>query len=142
MNDKRMVPVAPGLFDIPATPEEPFYLNGSICTSCGRYFFPKIERCRVCGQTEHMKDTKLGQKGKLWTYTNCCYPPPGGIYKGKLPYGLGLVALEEGIIICTRVNETDTSKLKVGLEVDLKLETLYTDDDGNDVVCFTYNPRY
>lgn len=139
MNDKK-IPVEVGLFDIPTLPKEVIQLNGSICTSCGRYFFPKVERCYLCGSTENIKDTKLGSKGKLYTYTNCCYAPPGGGYKGKIPFGLGLVALDEGIIICTRVNETDTSKLKVGMEVKLALETLYKDDEGNEVICFTYNP--
>jgi uncharacterized OB-fold protein len=141
MSKNRKVPVEPSLFDIPASPDEPLLLNGSICTTCGRYFFPRVERCHLCGSTENVKNTKLGRKGKIWTYTNCCYAPPGGGYKGKVPFGLGLVALDEGIIICTRINETDTSKLKVGMETELMLETLYTDDEGNDVVCFTYNPK-
>jgi uncharacterized OB-fold protein len=139
MNGKK-IPVEVGLFDIPESSREIVQLNGSICVSCGRYFFPKVERCYLCGFTENIKDTKLGRKGKLYTYTNCCYAPPGGGYKGKIPFGLGLVALDEGIIICTRVNETDTSKLKVGMEVELMLETLYRDDEGNEVICFTYNP--
>ena len=141
MSDNKKVPVEQGLFDIPMRPEEQLYLNGSICVTCDRYFFPKVERCHLCGSTENIKDTKLGRKGKVYTYTNCCYSPPGGGYKGKVPFGLGLVTLDEGIIICTRINEADTSKLKTGMEVELMLETLCTDDDGNDVVCFTYNPK-
>lgn len=141
MNERKKVSVEPTLFDIPASPDEGISLNGSICTTCHRYFFPKVERCHLCGSNENIKDTKLGKKGKLYTFTNCCYAPPGGGYKGKIPFGLGLVALDEGIIICTRINETDTSKLKVGMEAELAMETLYTDEEGNDVVCFTYNPK-
>ena len=139
MNRKK-IPVEVGLFDIPDSPKDVVQLNGSQCGNCGRYFFPKSVRCSRCGSTENMKDTKIGGEGKLYTYTNCCYAPPGGGYKGKIPFGLGLVALDEGIIICTRINETDTSKLKVGMKVKLMLETLYTNNAENDVVCFTYNP--
>jgi len=27
------------------------------------------------------------------------------------------------------------------MEAELMLETLYTDEEGNDVVCFTYDPK-
>jgi uncharacterized OB-fold protein len=139
MSHKR-IPVEAGLFDVPESMDQPIYLNGSFCNACSRYFFPKVERCYRCGSADNITDARLGRKGKLYTYTNCCYPPPGGRYRGKLPFGLGLVALDEGIIICTRVNETDTSRLRVGLEVEAMLETLYINDKGDEIVCFTYNP--
>jgi uncharacterized OB-fold protein len=126
MNTKK-IPVQEGLFDIPLSSEETIYLNGSRCNKCGRYFFPKVEMCYLCSSRD-IASCKLGRKGKLYTYTNCNYPPPGGVYKGKIPYGLGLVLLDEGILITTRISETDVSKLKIGMEVELG------------IVCFTYNP--
>ena len=137
--EMNKIPVEKGLFDIPSSEEEPIYLNGSKCKSCGRHFFPKVEMCHLCSGKD-MEDVKMGRKAKIYTYTNCNYPPPGGVYKGKVPYGLGVVALDEGILITTRINETDTSKLKIGMDVELRLETLHKDDGGKELVCFTYQP--
>ena len=136
----KKIPVEKGLFDIPSSKEDPVYLNGSRCKTCGRYHFPVVERCYVCSGQD-LEDVKMGRNATIYTYTNNNYTPPGGIYKGKVPYGLGVVLLDEGILITTRINEADPSKLKIGMKVELMLETLYTDNEKNEeVVCFTYNP--
>ena len=132
------IPVDRGLFSIP-TSGELFYLNGSKCTNCGRYFFPTVRRCKKCAGQE-IEDVKIGRRGKLYSYTNSNYPPPGESYKGKIPYGLGLVALSEGIIIPARLTESDTSKLNVGMEVELTVEVLYKDNDDNEIICYAYKP--
>jgi uncharacterized protein len=137
--EMKKIPVEEGLFTIPGSPGEPVYLKGSKCSDCGRYFYPKVERCSLC-ESENIEDIKLGRKGKLYTFTNNFYPPPGGIYKGPVPYGLAMVKIDEGIIIPARLSTSDVSKLKAGTEVKLEMETLYIDDEGNEVVCFCYNP--
>jgi len=98
----------------------------------------EIDVCFV--RVEELKDVKLGRRGKLFSYTNCNFPPPGGNYKGSIPYGLALVVLDEGIIITSRLSETDSSKLKIGMPVELFLETLHKDRDGNEIIAFAYKP--
>ena len=136
----RKIPAEEGLFDIPEETDGVLYLNGSKCDHCGRYFFPKSEFCPNC-PSSNMEDVKIGRRGKLYTFTNCFYQAPGGHYKGKIPYGMGMVLLEEDIIIATRLTETDTSKMKAGMDVRLVLETFYEDAGGNEVVFFAYEPK-
>jgi len=133
----KQVPVEEGLFNIPQFSDEKVLLNGSQCNSCGRYYFPKVERCMLC-TSEDIKDVKLGNKGKLYSYTSVNYPPPGGHYKGKIPYGLGLVHLDEGILIMARLTEHDTSKLHAGFRLELALESLFQNEDGDEIIGFVY----
>lgn len=133
----KKIPIEEGLFDMPETPDGDFYLLGNKCSHCGRYFFPKVERCLYC-PSKKLTDKKIGRSGKIYTFTNCNYPPPGQKYKGAIPYGLGLIALDEGIIIPSRIAENDPRKLSAGMPVALFCEKLYEDDDGNEIVCFSY----
>lgn len=81
MNGRR-IPVEEGLFDMaPTFPAGEVYLNGTRCNKCGRYYFPKRNRCMLCS-SEELKDVKLGRRGKLFSYTNCNFPPPGGTIRG------------------------------------------------------------
>jgi uncharacterized protein len=137
---RHRIPAEEGLFDIPEDTSQPFSLNGSRCGQCGRYFFPKSDFCPTCPEGS-MEDAKLGRAGRLYSYTNCNYPPPGGHYKGKVPYGMGLVLLDEDIIIPARLTVTDTSKLRAGMEMKLVPETLYEDDEGNEVLFYAFEPK-
>ncbi|MBI5440763.1 MAG: OB-fold domain-containing protein [Deltaproteobacteria bacterium] len=137
MGSKR-IPVGEGLFDIPESPVDGQALNGSRCEDCGRYFFPTVDRCISCSG-ENVRPVKLGRKGRLHTYTSCHYPPPGGKYKGPIPYGLGVIALQEGILIQARLSETDTSKLRRGMELSLYLQS-WNDGEGNEVFAHAYRP--
>jgi hypothetical protein len=83
----------------------------------------------------------LSKKGKLWTYTVIRHKPPGD-YKGPapfVPFGLGLVELPEGIRVLSPI-QADPEKIKVGMELELEVHPLYTDEDKNEVMAFRFRP--
>jgi uncharacterized OB-fold protein len=134
------VPVAEGLFA--ETAEGPRLL-GSRCAACGTPYFPKSALCRhpKCDGGA-MEDAAFGPKGTLWSYTIQHYPPPPPAKYDEpyMPYAMALVDLAEGLRVLARVSVDDLAQVKAGMPVELVLEPLYTDPQGNDVVTWKFRP--
>jgi uncharacterized OB-fold protein len=132
MTDKPRVPAIEGWFTMEAKP----HLIGSQCTACGTYFFPKQDQyCRNpgCDSTE-FRDVELSRTGHIWSYTNACYQPPTPYVAADPfePFAIAAVQLEKEqmVVLGQVVTGTGVEELKVGMPVELVLETLHeTDDD-------------
>ncbi|MCZ4500157.1 MAG: hypothetical protein JWQ74_2712 [Marmoricola sp.] len=118
------------------TTEEPA-LIGSTCTTCGTVFFPRTAGfCRnpACDGAE-FADTELSRRGRIWSYTDSQYQPPPPyipVTDPYVPFALAAVEIPEGIVILGQVADGYTvDDLKVGDEVELVVETLYTDETGD-----------
>ena len=134
------VPAAEGLFTWPS--DEP-QLIGSRCTACGIVTFPTQGSCPRCASTG-MEDRLLPRRGSLWAWTTQEFPPPSPPYAGPTgdafePFGLGYVDLDE-VKVETRLTEAEPSRLAHGMEMELVVVPLRTDDDGNEVVSFAFRP--
>jgi uncharacterized protein len=58
-----------------------------------------------------------------------------------MPFGVGYVELPGQVRRSrTRLTEADPDKLKIGMEMELVIVPLCTDDDGNEVVTFAFAP--
>ena len=111
-------------------------LIGSACTSCATVFFPRTAGfCRnpACDGTE-FSDKELSRRGTVWSYTDAQYQPPptyiapAGEY---VPFALAAVQLPEGLVVLGQVADGfGVADIKVGTEVELVVETLYTDESG------------
>jgi len=130
-------PAAPGWLS--PDPDDPRLL-GSRCTACGAYFFPKETlACRnpACGQ-DALEEVPLSRRGRLWSYTNNCYPPPPPYVAADPfePYAIAAVELEEEkmVVLGQVVPGVSPSDLEVGMEMELVLGTLYEDAEGPAVV--------
>ena len=71
--------------------------------------------------------------------------PPGPPYKGVtgkefVPFGVGLVQLEDVIRVEGRLTENDPAKLQFGMEVELTMVPFTTDGEGDEVVTFAFQP--
>ncbi len=140
MTVAKRVPVAADLFV--ETPDGPRLL-GSRCTTCGTPYFPKSPVCRNPKCTDSaMQEAAFGPRGTLWSYTVQHYPPPPPAKYDEpyVPYALGLVDLAEGLRVLARISTATPDDLKVGAQVELVLETLYSDQDGNDVITWKVRP--
>ena len=132
MTDKPRVPAIDGWFTMEAKP----HLIGSQCTACGTYFFPKQDQyCRNpgCDSTE-FREVELSRTGHIWSYTNACYQPPSPYVAADPfePFAIAAVQLEKEqmVVLGQVVTGTGVEDLKVGMPVELVLETLHeTDDD-------------
>jgi uncharacterized OB-fold protein len=121
------------------------HLIGSRCRACGTYFFPRLSSyCRnpVC-EGSAFDEVKLSRTGRIWSYTNACYapPPPFVAPQPFVPFAIAAVELEaERMIVLGQVAAgIDVSQLKVGMPVELVLETLYS-EGGQDKLVWKWKP--
>ena len=140
-NDKKTVPIKEGFWTTPSDSGEQVQLIGSKCSSCGEIFFPKKEKnwCVHCNKTT-LEDILLGRKGKIVTFSVVMQQPGGGFYKGPVPYAYGCVDMEAGIRIETLFSTDDFDKLDVGKDVELVIEKLCDNEEGNEVLTFKFKP--
>lgn len=138
--EKKQVAVREGLFTSPLTPIEKVRLLGSKCAQCGEVLFGRRNTCEHCGGKK-MEEIPLGRRGKVWTYTVIRHKPPGD-YKGPdpfVPFGLGLVELPEGIRVISPIMG-DVDKIHIGMELELEIHPLYTDENNDQVLAFRFRP--
>ena len=132
----KEISIGEGLFVRPQSPSEKPHLIGSKCKNCGEVTFPKQPWCANCGG--EAEELLLNSRGKLYSFSNVNNPVPEG-YKGPIPYGVGSVEVD-GVRVMCYITEPDPAKLKIDMDMDLVIESLFVDDEGNDVIGFKFRP--
>ncbi len=112
-------PVHDGLFDEDEHGNP--YLRGGRCGACGRLQFPLATTCPACGSGQ-IEEVRLAAHGTLWGWTAVTAPPPG--YLGDVPFGFGVVELDDGLRVITRIEEPDPAGLELGMPMQLALVEL------------------
>ncbi len=128
---KPQVPAIEGWFTTDA--QQP-HLLGSRCKQCHSYFFPKEALfCRnpTCSSSE-FEEVPLSRTGKIWSFTTNHYAPPAPYVSPDpfVPYTIAAVELDEEkmVVLGQLAGGVDPQSLKVGMNVELVLDTLYEDD--------------
>jgi len=136
---KRQVPVRAGLWTAPSSPHEKPQLIGSLCPACGEVYFPKKERgiCIHCGH-RGLEAVNLDRKGKIHSFS-IVMQQPTKFFLGKAPYAYGWVDLPNGRVRAM-LTDCDFKDLKVGMSVELVIEKLGEDDEGNEVLAHKFRP--
>ena len=130
--------------DISTWPGEHPQLIGSRCGGCGATTFPTQRRCPSCSGAA-MSEVLLPRRGTLVSWTTQGFLP-GPPYAGRetaatfIPFGMGLVQLGDVVRVEARLTESDPARLRFGMEVELTMVPLYTDDDGDEVLTFAFAP--
>jgi uncharacterized OB-fold protein len=140
MLSKKTIPIKEGLWREPGGSIDEAHLVGSRCSSCGEICFPRKENgiCTHCQSTK-LEEIPLSTTGKIFSYTVVMQRPPV-YYQGEVPYALGFVELPEGVRVETLFTGCDVDDLRVGLEVEMVLDRLSEDEDGNEVVTYKFRP--
>lgn len=134
------VPVVEGLF---REEDGSLTLIGSRCTGCGTMFFPRAYRCNnpECpgGSVE---DADLGKNGRIHSFTVQHYPPPPPFKAPEpfTPFAVGLVELSCGLRVLGMVDSGDPESLKIGDEVEVIGDVMYTNENGEDVTVWKFRP--
>ncbi len=139
---ERQVPVMDGLFTWPS--KEP-RLVGNKCKKCGQHYFPVAFRCQDPNcMGDKMEQVQLSPKGKLWSYSINYYAPPPPFRVGKegfKPFGVGEIEFPEGVRVAGMITGCDAGKdLKIDMDMELVIDKLYDDEEGNEVVGWKFRP--
>jgi uncharacterized OB-fold protein len=136
----KKIPIKEGLWTIPSSHEEKPQLIGSRCNLCGEVFFPKKAYgiCTYC-QSRNLEEIKLSRRGKIYSFTVVIQRPPE-YYKGPVPYAEGFVELPEGVRVETLFTGCNFDDLKIGMDVEMVIERLHEDEEGNEIMVFKFRP--
>jgi uncharacterized protein len=129
--------------NITTWPDERPQLIGSQCGHCAATTFPAQDRCPKCSAAE-MAQLLLPRQGTLIAWTTQGFPP-GPPYRGPtgkdfVPFGVGLVQLDDVIRVEGRLTENDPAKLQFGMAVELTMIPFTKDEDGEDIITFAFQP--
>ena len=95
----------------------------------------------MCAKCLHegCDDVELSTRGRLWTWTYCHVPLFGKKDADVPGYGVGQVDLEEG----PRVQSIllgGPDDFEIGMELEIDLETLRENADGDEIVIYRFRP--
>jgi uncharacterized OB-fold protein len=138
MTAKPRVAIERGYFTIPVAPGETPRLLGSRCRSCGEHFFPRRVVCARCLEKD-TEDVTLGPRGTLYTWTYVHFPLFGAKRADAGGYAVGQIDLPEGPRVQS-VLSGGPHDFRIGMEMELDLETLRENKEGEDVVIFRFRP--
>lgn len=119
-------------------------LLGSRCTNCDNHMFPRQNGCPRCMSSEQ-DDVELATTGTLWSWTVQAFPPKAPPYLGPVgddfvPFGVGYVELPGEVRVEARLTESDPDRLEIGMPMELVVDTLGNDDDGNEIITYAFAP--
>ena len=140
--EKKYVAVKDDFLSKPLYPLDKVCLMGTGCRDCGEVFLGEAIACEQC-QSENLESIALSRAGKLYSYTINWNRPPGD-YKGAepfQPFAVGLVELPEGIRVLSVLTDCDFDKLRAGMDLELSVEELYEDEEGNTVITYKFGPQ-
>ena len=120
-------------------------LVGSRCERCGEVTFPVANACPRCGD-EDVTIKVLPRRGTLWSWTVQTFPPKSPPFIGAgptedfVPFGVGYVELPGTVIVESRLTESDPSRLRIGMELELLLVPCGRNAAGDDVITYAFAP--
>lgn len=130
---KTRVPAVEGMFTMDEA--EP-HLIGGRGRARGSYFFPKemAGGDPACVGDDERDEVLLSRIGTVWSYTTSSYPPPLPYVVTTEPFEplvIAAVHLEaENLVVCGQMMPgVAIEDMAVGMPVELRLDTLYEDDD-------------
>lgn len=140
----RRTPAVEGWFTTGDDGRDPALL-GSRCGGCGTFAFPaETSYCKNpdCSSTS-FEPVELSRRGRIWSYTDARYqpPPPYVAADPYVPFCLAAVELadEKLVVMGQVVPGVTVEDLAVGDEVELVVDTLYS-EDGCDYLVWKWRP--
>lgn len=124
-------PIVGGLFRVDS---DGLTLLGGRSQSSGLTHFPLQPVCPYTG-ADDVEPIDLPRTGELWQCTEVRAAPPG--YSGPVPYGLGVVELDDGLRVVGRVKADSPAELAGGTPMTVVADTV-TDAHGNDCTVWAF----
>ncbi len=112
-------------------------LLGTRCRECQVYVFGPAVFCQAC-TSGNLEPVELSPRGILYSYTIVRVPPSG--WPGPVPYILGQVDLPEGPQVLAEVIGCQEADLKIGMEVELALQSVVSEDNETAKAVYKWRP--
>ncbi len=125
--------VREGLFDWPS--KNPA-LIGHRCRRCNKIYFPRRFICPDCFEEGTLEETRLSQRGTLYTF---CILERGPIGFDP-PYAVGYIDLPEGLRIYSLLTTANIEELTIGMMMELVIERIRLDSEGNEIIGYKFRP--
>jgi uncharacterized OB-fold protein len=106
------------------------------CPSCGRIFFPEVRFCYDC-RNGTLDKIALGRSGKLHSYTIGHMAS----LKFQPPYAVGFIDMPEGVRVFSPLQIVEGKPLKIGMEMQMTVKTIWQDEDGGEVLGYVFEPK-
>ena len=135
--EKKSNPIVPFLRVPEKYPEEPAYLWGSKCKSCGTVYLGSRLACASCASTGPFEETRLSDEGEIYVFSVVYQTVPGL----EAPYVAAIIDLPEGVSVRANVYGLDPLKPSpewFGKKVKMYTEKIRVDREGNDVIAAKY----
>ena len=116
------------------------YLEGLECGACRAIFLGDRSTCSECGARDQLSPKRLGNRGKLYSYSIVYRSFPGI----DVPYISAIVDLEDGATL--KGNLIDIEPDPANLEFDMPVEVVFADalgrkdKDGNQYLSYFFRP--
>ncbi|MGE0796942.1 MAG: Zn-ribbon domain-containing OB-fold protein [Lautropia sp.] len=95
------------------------------CRTCGTTFHPRRLGCTECG-TESLEWIPARGSGEVYSFSILDHYTPLPELKASLPYCLGIVQLDEGLHVFTRLIADDLRDIRIGMRVQVRFDDLGT----------------
>jgi uncharacterized protein len=125
------------LLIIPSPTYQTGALLGNRCRVCGESFFPSRYCCRNC-TSDNMEEVLLSTKGTLYAFTKIRVNLPNS--RVAPPFLVGIIELPEGEKIEALLADCDSDTVRIGDEMELKIEPVFIDEKGNEVLGWKFRP--
>ncbi len=133
--EKKTIPLQEGLF---ATGNDgKYHLIASRCKSCKLTFFPKRKYCGKCGSAD-VEVFNLRDRGKVFTFT--LVDRKSAYTLIEPPYMQADVEMPEGVHVYTILDKCDLKTVNFGMEVEVYVDKVKQDEEGNDIIAFKFKP--
>ena len=110
-------------------------LIGCRCRDCQEVMFPSKPICLNCFG-RNLEKALLNSRGNLFTFTITYQGPK----EFPTPYASGYIDLPEGVRIYSLLTRWNPEKLKIGMEMELVIEKIKEDPEGNELVGYKFRP--
>ena len=113
------------------------HLIGSKCGKCGYVTFPPRVVCSACVTKGSMEQIRLGSRGQIETFSVLHIGTPDF----KAPYILAYVLIGGAKVLSLITGcEPKEGSLEIGEEVELVIEKIREDEQGNEVRGYKFRP--
>ncbi len=137
--EKQARPIVPFL-KLPDQEGGKAHLQGSKCKKCGAVYLGSRMACSKCFAVDNFEAVQLSNRGEVHVFSVVHQSAPGV----PVPYMAAIVDLPEGVSVRCNVEGVDMVNFKpeeiFGMPVEMYVEKIRTDREGNDVYAFKYRP--